>query len=115
MARTVAIGISFANLKEPSYELTRQKICALLLQLYTDHAYILESGILKGADRLFFERMLQTEELEYVDATMAMYKLSNFLFQYYGKKVIILLDEYDTPMQEAYVNNYWKELFKCDI
>ena len=110
MARTVAIGISFANLKEPSYELTRQKICALLLQLYTDHAYILESGILKGADRLFFERMLQTEELEYVDATMALYKLSNFLFQYYGKKVIILLDEYDTPMQEAYVNNYWKEL-----
>ena len=54
--------------------------------------------------------MLQSEEMDYVDATMALYKLSNFLFQYYGKKVIILLDEYDTPMQEAYVNNYWKEL-----
>ncbi len=36
--------------------------------------------------------------------------LSNLLVQYYGKKVIILLDEYDTPMQEAYVSGYWEEL-----
>ena len=33
-----------------------------------------------------------------------------YLSRYYGKKVIILLDEYDTPMQEAYVNGYWNEL-----
>lgn len=45
-----------------------------------------------------------------VDATMAIHYLSKFLCQYYGKKVIILLDEYDTPMQEAYVNGYWQEL-----
>lgn len=43
-------------------------------------------------------------------ATMAIHKLSNFLFRHYGKKVIILLDEYDTPMQEAYVHGYWEEL-----
>ncbi len=41
---------------------------------------------------------------------MALYQLSDFLSRYYGKKVIILLDEYDTPMQEAYVNGYWDEL-----
>ena len=104
------ISISFANLKEPSYELTKQKICDFLLQLYTEHADILESGILKGADRSFFEKMLNAETLEYVDATLALHKLSNFMYQYYGKKVIILLDEYDTPMQEAYVDNYWNEL-----
>lgn len=43
-------------------------------------------------------------------ATMAIHKLSNFLFRHYGKKVIILLDEYDTPMQEAYIYGYWEEL-----
>ena len=32
------------------------------------------------------------------------------MYQYYGKKVLILLDEYDTPMQEAYINDYWNEL-----
>ena len=36
--------------------------------------------------------------------------LSNYLMRYYGKRVLILLDEYDTPMQEAYVYGYWEEL-----
>ena len=44
------------------------------------------------------------------NASLALNKLSYFLNKYYGKKVIILLDEYDTPMQEAYVNGYWDEL-----
>ena len=44
------------------------------------------------------------------DATMAIYQLSKCLYQYYGKKVIVLLDEYDSPMQEAYVNVYWDEI-----
>jgi len=44
------------------------------------------------------------------DATMSLHCLSSFLSRYYHKKVIILLDEYDTPMQEAYVNGYWAEL-----
>ena len=42
--------------------------------------------------------------------TMAIHQLSLFLSKYYGKNVIILLDEYDTPMQEAYINGYWDEL-----
>ena len=45
-----------------------------------------------------------------VDAAMAMHYLSKYLYLYYGRKVIILLDEYDTPMQEAYVGGYWEEL-----
>ena len=40
----------------------------------------------------------------------ALHNLSDFLARYYGKKVIILLDEYDTPMQEAYVYGFWEEL-----
>ncbi|MBR3607855.1 MAG: AAA family ATPase, partial [Lachnospiraceae bacterium] len=42
--------------------------------------------------------------------TLSLHQLSKFLYQYYGKKVIILLDEYDTPMQEAYVKGYWEEI-----
>ena len=40
---------------------------------------------------------------------MAIHRMSKFMYQYYGKKVIILLDEYDTPMQEAFVNGFWDE------
>ncbi len=43
-------------------------------------------------------------------ASVALRSLSGFLGRYYGKKVIILLHEYDTPMQEAYVNGYWSEM-----
>lgn len=45
-----------------------------------------------------------------VTATMAVHRMSSFLARYYGKNVIILLDEYDTPMQEAFVDGYWNEL-----
>lgn len=45
-----------------------------------------------------------------LDAWMALNQLSEYLYHYYGKKVIILLDEYDTPMQETYANGFWKEL-----
>ena len=48
--------------------------------------------------------------MDEIDATMALHKMSDFLSRYYKKKVIILLDEYDTPMQEAYVEGYWEEL-----
>ena len=44
-----------------------------------------------------------------VTAQCALKDLSNYLCQYYGKKVIILLDEFDTPMQEAYIHGYWSE------
>ena len=44
------------------------------------------------------------------EAASAIYQLSDYLYRYYKKKVIILLDEYDTPMQEAYLNGYWDKL-----
>ena len=46
--------------------------------------------------------------MEETDATICLHKLCDFMQRYYGKKVIIFLDEYDTPMQEAYVNGYWE-------
>lgn len=56
----------------------------------------------------FFNR--KTVDMGDLDATLALNQLSEYLSRYYGRKVIILLDEYDTPMQEAYVHGYWKEL-----
>lgn len=48
--------------------------------------------------------------MEEYEASLAIHRLSDYLYRYYGKKVIILLDEYDTPMQEAYVGGYWDKL-----
>ena len=53
--------------------------------------------------------MVSADMEDYV-AAESLNALSNLLMLHYGKKVIILLDEYDTPMQEAYVRGYWEEL-----
>ena len=102
------ISLSFANIKERNYESTRKKICQLLVKLYVKHSYLLESDVLHEADVAYFKRVSET--MDDSDATLALYQLSDFLYRYYGKKVIILLDEYDTPMQEAYVDGYWEDL-----
>lgn len=102
------ISLSFANLKEKSYEITRKKICQILTDLYADHSFLLNSTELEGSDREYFRRV--TVDMDDADASMALHNMAKYLSRYYGKKAIILLDEYDTPMQEAYVNGYWEEL-----
>lgn len=77
------------------------------LSIWKNH-FLLDSNVLTKKDLDFFERI--SVDMNDSDASMALYHLSDYLHRYYGKKVIILLDEYDTPMQEAYVNGYWNEL-----
>ena len=103
------ISISFARIKESNYVTTREKICEILRNLYIKHSFLKESKVLTDADRAYFERVLSVTVGD-SDITSSLYQLSDFLQRYYGKKVIILLDEYDTPMQEAYVNGFWDEL-----
>ena len=103
------ISLSFARIKETNYIDTREKICSILRNLYIKYSFLKDSEVLSDADRAYFDRMLAVE-ISNVDATSALYQLSDYLYRYYGKKVIILLDEYDTPMQEAYVQGFWEEL-----
>ena len=103
------ISLSFARIKEDNFEKTKEKICQILTNLYIQYSFVRDSDALTDADRLFFDRILSLE-MKDSDATSALHQLSNFLSRYYGKKVIILLDEYDTPMQEAYVNGFWEEM-----
>lgn len=102
------ISLSFAGIKENSYVKTRQKICQLLVNLYADHRFLLEGDLLSEVEKEFFYKV--TADMDDVTASMALYQLSRYLSNYYAKKVIILLDEYDTPMQEAYINGYWDEV-----
>ena len=102
------ISLSFANIKEMDFENCRRKICYLLANLYSDHNFLLENGNLSSLEQDFFNRV--SVDMGDVEASLALNELSKYLCRYYGKKVIILLDEYDTPLQEAYVNGYWEKL-----
>ena len=102
------IALSFANVKETNIDTTKQRICQLIKNLYSDYSFLSDSEKLTGIDKDFIRKI--AADMNEADATMAIYQLSKCLYQHYGKKVIILLDEYDTPMQEAYVNGFWDEI-----
>ena len=102
------ISLSFANIKENNYHMTRKKICQQLVELYAEHFYLLEGELLYKTEKEYFKRV--NIDMDDADASIALNRLSDYLTRYYGKKPIILLDEYDTPMQEAYVHGYWDKL-----
>ena len=102
------ISLSFGNIKSENFELANYVMRQLLMAQYREKAFLLESDVLSKAEKTYFERM--ESDMSYMDAPMALYQLSDYLYRYYGKKVIILMDEYDTPMQEAYVDGYWDEM-----
>lgn len=105
------ISVSFANVKENTYDLAREKICAIIANLYVKHSYLLKSDKLLETEKQEFEQLVQKKgKMSDAVMTMAIHRLCDYMKRYYGKDVILLLDEYDTPMQEAYVYGFWKEL-----
>lgn len=102
------IFLSFADVKETNFQDARKIICYIIEQLYSQNDFLLEGNLLNEKEKNYFKNV--TADMEKYILSSSLKTLSNYLYRYYGKKVIILLDEYDTPMQEAYVNGYWKEI-----
>lgn len=102
------LSLSFAAVKTNTFENARRQICSLIASLYDENMYLLDGDILNEREKKRFQAV--TPEMNDADAVMALQNLCLFLSKYYGKKVIVLLDEYDTPLQEAYAYGYWQEL-----
>ncbi|MCI8591513.1 MAG: AAA family ATPase [Lachnospiraceae bacterium] len=102
------IFLSFAEVKENKYPKVYRRIKYLITGLYSRFYYLLDSDALTLTDKNFFRSV--SADMEEAETVMAIQKLSEFLYRHYGKRAIILLDEYDTPLQEAYVGGYWEEL-----
>lgn len=100
--------LSFANVKADNFEEAREQIFQVIIDLYARHEYLRDLDTMGERDREFFDRIRYGMSTS--DASRALHELAGYLYHYYGKKVIILLDEYDTPLQEAYVSGYWKDI-----
>lgn len=101
------IFLSFANVKASTYDKMKYKITELFARLYEQNSYLLDGSILSSNEKKYF-RDIQPGMGDEV-ASGAVNAITEFLYRYYGKNVIIVLDEYDTPMQEAWVSGYWSE------
>ena len=102
------IFLSFANIKFSEYETTRKAMNGIITRVFDDFRSIMKSEIFTAEDRERYGRVRDdmTDEV----AAMSLNWLCKWLRQYYDKKIIILIDEYDTPMQEAYIGGYWNEI-----
>ncbi len=111
------IFMSFAGVKSGYVkgEETRQKnvdavketVKQLLFDMYTKYRYIMQSEKFDDNDREFYASV--NDNMTDKMAQMAVRRLCGYLERYYGKRAIVLLDEYDTPMQEAWLYGYWEE------
>lgn len=97
--------ITFANIKAVRYADMQYKISKVFSDLYEQHRYLLDGELLSRNEREYFEQIKPGMEMK--GAGEAIHSLANFLQRYYKKDVMIILDEYDTPIQEAWLNGYW--------
>ena len=111
------IFLSFAGVKADLFSNARDGIIKAVANAYDAHSYLKCSDALSREESANYDAFqnysIQPSPREKISDTMlasSLYTLSMYLERYHKKKVLIFLDEYDTPMQEAYVNGYWHEI-----
>ena len=102
------IFLSFAGIKGTTYTDTMVQMKRVLTKLFVSFTELYEYGGFQKNEKLALEKI--GEEMSDTDAALSVNLISGLLEKICGKKVLIFLDEYDTPLQEAYINGYWDEL-----
>ncbi len=104
------IFLSFANVKATTYKEMLFKITEVITDLYNKNDYLLEGNLLNEREQKYYQEIELGMRSEL--AAGAIRSMAGFMQRYYGQKVIIILDEYDTPMQDAWILGYWEEIVR---
>lgn len=102
------IFLSFADVKANTFAMAKEKICMLIKEVYGRYDFLWDEDVLRDEERDFVQKVFSG--MTDAEAAYSLKILSGCLSSHYGKKVIILMDEYDTPLQEAWVYGYWREM-----
>ncbi|MCP4133633.1 MAG: AAA family ATPase [bacterium] len=103
------IFLTFKDVKTLEWEDCSYLVKQIIADEYERHNYLLTGEFLNRRERLSFEKIANLEGQK-GDYLRSLSFLSKILERYHNKKVIILIDEYDTPVQAGYVNNYYNEV-----
>ena len=91
-----------------NYNLMMMQLKTIMMEVYYEHRYVLEKEEMSEGERKIFNRMLSAEAND-IDIMNSLKILSKILYQYYNKPVILLIDEYDVPLQNVYIQGYYEE------
>ena len=101
------IFLSFASIKSGEPARIKIAIKQVISNIYKSFQYMMESEIFDCGDRKYYSSV--NDDMSDETVYIAINRLCFYLERYYGRKTILLLDEYDTPMQEAWLNGCWEE------
>ena len=101
------IFLSFKGVDGLDFTTARRMLCAILKDELDRHYYLKTSDVLTDEDRTLFTKMLNGQD-DNIEDSIRM--LSKLLYKHYGQKVVILIDEYDVPLDKAFQNGYYKEM-----
>ena len=102
------IYLTFKDEKHSSFEYLQAGLRNILSKLYQDHKYCLNTDKIDNIDKEYYNSIIN-KKADIIDLSNALKKLSQYVHSYFDKKVMILVDEYDVPIQAAYVSNYYNE------
>lgn len=103
------IFLTFKDVKYDSWEATFAKIAGLLQEEFGRHSELKNSDKLEKYEKDYYEKVLDGQANE-VELSASLQKLSKMLAAHYGKAPIIIIDEYDTPIQEGYSKEFYDEI-----
>jgi hypothetical protein len=107
--RYPVIFVTFKDVKDHHFDTVLRSMAMLMADLYKEHRYLLTSSKLDKEDKVFF-RAIRAKKADQPMLEMALKNLTAYLFQHHGVKPWLLMDEYDTPLQSAYLNNYFQPM-----
>ncbi|SHH26170.1 AAA family ATPase [Clostridium grantii] len=103
------IFLSFKDEKHLSFDNLEMSLRGRMSDIYIEHRYCLDNPNLHTAQKEYYNRVINKES-NIIELGESLGKLSKYLYDYYNEKVIILIDEYDVPIQAGYVNQYYNEV-----
>jgi hypothetical protein len=107
--KSLVVFISFKDIKQPNFEFCIEKIGSVIAAVYRTYEKELSSEKLPESDKIYITSVLN-QKISQVNLESSIKRLLELLFKYHNIKPILLIDEYDTPLQEAYLNGYYDQL-----
>ena len=103
------IFLSLKSAKQPNFEEAYKKICGAIAEEFRRHQYLLAGNSLADDQKIMFQRIM-AEQADYSAYNNALRFLSECLWQYHGKNTMILIDEYDVPLENAYLEGFYDQM-----
>ena len=103
------IFITFKDVKFPTWEQTYEAIKKVISKEYLRHLYLLNSNRCNEYEKKYFQSIINNTASE-VEMTSALQNLSDMLYTHHHKSCVIIIDEYDTPIQQGYLSGYYEHI-----